>query len=148
MQFDALELVSALSTNVVLNDIEEDSIEKGDEFSKMEHYVKSFSHHLGVSDSSSDVGDFNAHLNPVRQRKIFALDCEMVRTSSAAPELARVSVVMFTGGDEGKEKNVAILTCADEEKSIVVLDELVQPRRKVLDYITGNFLSPLIQYTA
>ncbi|KAL3774599.1 hypothetical protein ACHAW5_001385 [Stephanodiscus triporus] len=136
VQFDALELVSALSTNVVLNDIEEDSIEKGDEFSKMEHYVKSFSHHLGVSDSSSDVGDFNAHLNPVRQRKIFALDCEMVRTSSAAPELARVSVVMFTGGDEGKEKNVAILTCADEEKSIVVLDELVKPRRKVLDYIT------------
>jgi hypothetical protein len=148
MQFDALELVSALSTNVVLNDIEEDAIEKGDEFSKMEHYVKSFSHHRGVSDSSSDVGNFNAHLKPVRRRKMFALDCEMVRTSSTAPELARVSVVMFTGGDEGKEKNVATLTCADDEKSIVVLDELVKPRRKVLDYITGNFLYPLIQYTA
>ena len=148
VQYDALELVSALSTNVVLNDVEEDAIEKGghDEFSKMEHYVKSFSHHHKVSDKSSDVGDFDGQLKSVRQRKIFALDCEMVKTSSAAPELARVSVVMFTGGDEGKEKNGATLTCDEVERSIVVLDELVKPRRKVLDYITGNYLSALITH--
>ena len=147
VQYDALELVSALSTNVVLNDVEEDDVEKGghDEFSKMEHYVKSFSHHHKGSDKSSDVGDFDGQLKPVRQRKIFALDCEMVKTSSAAPELARVSVVMFTGGDEETEKNGATLTCChEEERSIVVLDELVKPRRKVLDYITGNYLSVLI----
>ncbi len=132
---------------MVLNDVEEDTIEKGkdDEFSKMEHYVKSFSLHHKVSDKSCDVGDFNGHLQPVRQRKIFALDCEMVKTSLAAPELARVSVVMFTGGDEEKEKNGATLTCEEEERSIViVMDELVKPRRKVLDYITGIYLSALI----
>ena len=147
-QYDALELVSALSTNVALNDVEEDAIEKGehDEFSKMEHYVKSFSHYHKVSDKSIDVGGFDGHLEPERQRKIFALDCEMVKTSAAAPELARVSVVMFTGGDEEKEKNGATLACDEEERCIIVLDELVKPRRKVLDYITGIYLFALITH--
>ncbi len=143
---NSLELVSALSINVVLNCIEEDAVKNDDDYAKLEHWVKSFSHHHRDSDDSSDEDDLNRRRTQLRRRKIFAIDCEMVRTSSAAPELARVSVVMFTGGDDKRETNHAYLTCAEEEKCIVVLDELVKPRRKVLDYITGNYSSSLVQY--
>jgi hypothetical protein len=137
---NSLELVTALSTNVVLNCIEEDAIKNGDDFTKFEHWVKSFSHHIVNED------DLNGHLKRSRQRKIFALDCEMVKTSSPSPELARVSVVMFTGWND-KRENHTNLPCGEEERSIVVLDELVKPRRKVLDYITGNYLSRSVCYT-
>ena len=115
---DALELISALAVNVVLGngaDEDEDNTDKIDDISKMEHYVKSFHHSNGDSQT---------------QRKIFAIDCEMVKTSSVLPELARVSVIIFTEGSAGDG--------SDEEKSVVVLDELVKPRRQVLDYLTGN----------
>ncbi len=138
---NSLELVSALSTNVVLNCIEEGAIRTGDDFAKFEHWVKSFSHLQKVNDDSNGEDDHKRQLTHLRRMKIFAIDCEMVRTSSAAPELARVSVVMFTGWDDKRETNQAV----EEEKCIVVLDELVKPRRKVLDYITGNCSSFLVQ---
>ena len=105
------ELIRTLSTDVII-DVDEIAMEKGDELSKTEHYVKTFRHRV----SGNDV-----------QRKIFAIDCEMVKTSSEYPELARVSVLMFIGGEN-----------VDDERTetTVVLDELVKPCRKVLDYIT------------
>ena len=51
----------------------------------------------------------------------------MVRTS-AGPELARVSLIAYAGDDDDD----------DDEKSSVVFDELVKPRRRVLDYLTGE----------
>jgi len=106
---DALELVSSLSVNIKRRD-EEDEVDT-DDVSKSEYYVKSY------IDSSTDDDD---SYTP----KIYAIDCEMVKTSSNFPELARVSVIMFTGDEE------------DNEKTTVVLDELVKPCRKVLDHLT------------
>ena len=104
------ELIRTLSTDVII-DVDEIATEKNDELSKTEHYVKTFSHRV----SGNDV-----------QRKIFAIDCEMVKTSSAYPELARVSVIMFNGRNFDDARSI----------STVVLDELVKPCRNVLDYIT------------
>jgi DNA polymerase III epsilon subunit-like protein len=95
----------------VIIDVDEIATEKNDELSKTEHYVKTFSHRV----SGNNV-----------QRKIFAIDCEMVKTSSAYPELARVSVTMFNGRYFDDARSI----------STVVLDELVKPCRNVLDYIT------------
>ena len=117
---DALELINALSVNVVLGngaDEDKDNTDKIDDISKMEYYVKSFRHSNKITNGGS-------------KRKIFAIDCEMVKTSSVLPELARVSVIMFTEGSAGDD--------SDDEKSVVVMDELVKPRRQVLDYLTGN----------
>jgi len=58
--------------------------------------------------------------------KVYALDCEMVETP-AGPELARVSVIMLT--EDKANPN-------EDEKYDVVLDELVKPRRKILDFLT------------
>ena len=121
---DALELINALSVNVVLGngaDEDEDITDKIDDISKMEYYVKSFRHSNKITNGGS-------------KRKIFAIDCEMVKTSSVLPELARVSVIMFTEGSAGDD--------SDDEKSVVVMDELVKPRRQVLDYLTGDSFYP------
>jgi len=106
---DALELVSSLSVSIKRRD-EEDEVDT-DDISKSEHYVKSY------VDSITDDDD---SYTP----QIYAIDCEMVKTSSVFPELARVSVIMFTGDED------------DNEKTTVVLDELVKPRREVLDHLT------------
>jgi hypothetical protein len=123
---DALHLVRTLSVNVISNDMDATTID--DEFSAMEYYVKSFSHRCAFDENSDSTScsenDFQVH-----QRRLFALDCEMVKTSSEEPELARVSMIMFTGYDE------------DTERSTVVLDELVKPRRTVLDHLTREYLS-------
>ena len=105
----ALELVSSLSVNIKRRD-EEDEVDT-DDISISEYYVKSY-----VDSSTSDDDSYTP--------KIYAIDCEMVKTSSVFPELARVSVIMFTGDED------------DNEKTTVVLDELVKPRREVLDYLT------------
>lgn len=76
------------------------------EHAESDYYVKTFSRTKEASP---------------RRPKIFSIDCEMVQTK-AGKELARVSVIEFVG--------------ADEEKSILVLDELVKPRRGILDYLT------------
>ena len=118
---DALELINALSVNVVLGNganEDENNTDIVDDIQKMEHYVKSFPLSNGGAQT-------------LQQRKVFAIDCEMVKTSSVLPELARVSVIMFTEGSAGDD--------SDDEKSVVVLDELVKPRRQVLDYLTGDF---------
>lgn len=107
---NALELVGSLSVNVAQD--EDDIVNKLDDVSKLEHWVKSFSHPSSSENSSE------------KKPKIFAIDCEMVKSLSAQPELARVSVIKFTA-----DENV-------DEKTTVVLDELVKPRRKVLDYLT------------
>lgn len=104
-------LIRTLSTDVMIG-VDEIATEKGDELTKTEYYVKTFSHRV----SGNDV-----------QRKIFAIDCEMIKTSSVYPELARVSVLMFIGGENVDDERT---------KTTVVLDELVKPRRKVLDYLT------------
>mmetsp|Transcript_9032 Transcript_9032/g.19565 ORF Transcript_9032/g.19565 Transcript_9032/m.19565 type:complete len:808 (-) Transcript_9032:62-2485(-) len=116
---DALELVRALSVDVVLEESTKDRAEpeNNDDFSKIEYYVKSHAHDQELDGDSK------------RQPKIFSMDCEMVQTSSG-PELARVSVIMFTGGCDENAKAV------EKEKSVVVLDEIVKPRRKVLNYLT------------
>jgi hypothetical protein len=124
---DAIQLISALSVNLVSNDMDEAIT--GDEFSDMEYYVKSFSKYRAVRENSDTTDSCNVNDNHVRERKIFALDCEMVQTSSADPELARVSMLMFTGFDK------------DDERSVVVLDELVKPRRTVLDHLTREYPS-------
>ena len=124
-QESALELVSALSISTVLGDATQDEDDdKGDDFSKNEHFVRTFSHCQAVT------GDAGTARSP----NIFALDCEMVETS-VGPELARVSVIKFTGCNG---MNNANKVDDDEEKIVVVLDELVKPRRKVLDYLTGD----------
>ncbi len=117
---DAVQLVRTLSVNVGSNDVNTTSIH--DEFSSLECYVRSFSHRCASNEKSGE-NDEDEY-----QRKIFALDCEMVQTSSDEPELARVSMIMFTGFDE------------ENEKSVVVLDELVKPRRTVLDHLTREYL--------
>jgi len=71
-----------------------------------EHYVQTFSH-------------VNGYENEERTPKVFSLDCEMVNTSVGL-ELARVSLIMHQN-DEGY---------------ITVVDQLVKPRRTVLDYLT------------
>jgi len=121
---DALEVVSALSVNgVVEGNTQYDSdTAKCDDFSKNEHYVKSYAHDQALN------GD------PKRQPKIFAMDCEMVETS-AGQELARVSVIMCSGvSNENGGSNAADVV--EEEKTVVVLDELVKPRRRILNYLT------------
>eukprot|EP00978_Attheya_sp_CCMP212_P000507 scaffold1008_cov47-Attheya_sp.AAC.1 len=55
--------------------------------------------------------------------KVFAMDCEMVLTSSGQ-ELARVTIIQATPSDD------------DPEDYTVVLDELIKPRRPILDYKT------------
>jgi len=119
---DALELVSTLSVNAVFSDTTPagNEADREDDFSTSEHYVKTFSHEPSAGDLSNGGGQI------LRRGKIFALDCEMVDTS-AGSELARVSVIMFEGGNNGATK---------EENSVVVMDELVKPRRDVLDYLT------------
>mmetsp|Transcript_31514 Transcript_31514/g.66284 ORF Transcript_31514/g.66284 Transcript_31514/m.66284 type:complete len:834 (-) Transcript_31514:27-2528(-) len=128
---DALELVNALSVNAVLGNTTQDEDEsvKEDDFSKIEHYVKSFGLCRTSNCDSSVTSDSNGD---TQKRKIYALDCEMVLTS-AGPELARVSVIMLTGGNI---ENGHAAKVEEEEKSILVMDELVKPRRKVLDYLT------------
>ena len=130
-QTSALELVSALSISTVFGDESQDEgdIDKGDDISKNEHFIRTFSHGQAVAGDSSTA----------RPPNIFALDCEMVQTS-VGPELARVSVIKFTGsnGKNGTENGNKVQVDDDEERSVVVLDELVKPRRKVLDYLTGD----------
>ncbi|KAL3791097.1 hypothetical protein HJC23_012082 [Cyclotella cryptica] len=109
---NALELVEALSIKDTVCFNEERNISNEDEFSKFEFFVQTFSHDIE------------------RPPKIFAMDCEMVQTS-AGPELARVSVVLLVPGENG---HYTIDNC--EEKMALVFDELVKPRRAVLDYLT------------
>lgn len=109
---DALQLVDALSVGVEFGrDGEDCNNDKEDEYEQLEHYVKTFDHDSENKDKP----------------KIFAIDCEMVQTTAGA-ELARVSVIVFVEGGGTNE----------EEKSTVVMDELVKPRRKILDYLTGE----------
>lgn len=56
--------------------------------------------------------------------RVFAVDCEMVKSSSGI-ELARVTLVQ--------------LDSVDPMQHTVVLDELVKPDRPVLDYVTRKF---------
>ncbi|KAL7491079.1 hypothetical protein ACHAWT_000657 [Skeletonema menzelii] len=107
----ALELIKKISVEVSYGD---DNIENVVDNTDDEHYVKTFSQNKVASP---------------RKPKIFSIDCEMVQTH-AGMELARISVVEFVGSIGGDEKE------GDEEKSILVLDELVKPRRDVLDYLT------------
>jgi DNA polymerase III epsilon subunit-like protein len=109
---DAIELVKAVSVEVSFGD---DNMVNASNNEELEHYVKTFSR-AKEDDGSS------------RRPKVYSVDCEMVSTS-AGMELARVSVIEFVGGAaEGGDDA--------EEKSIAVLDELVNPRRCVLDYLT------------
>jgi DNA polymerase III epsilon subunit-like protein len=55
--------------------------------------------------------------------RVYAMDCEMVLTSSGH-ELARVTIIQATPSDD------------DPEHYTVVLDELIKPRRPILDYKT------------
>jgi hypothetical protein len=112
---DALKLVEVLSVSDVVCYTEEGIVDSTkDELSTSEHYVKTFPH------------------DKQRHPKVFAMDCEMVQTS-AGPELARVSVVLLVPGDSGRYS-----ICEATEKTAVVLDELVKPRRPILDYLTGK----------
>lgn len=122
---ETIQLVRAISVNVVSNDVDAASV--GDEFSKLEYYAKSFSHYYASRENPESSHSCDENNEHAYKKKIFALDCEMVQTSSEEPELARVSVIMFTGFDE------------DDEKCIVVLDELVKPRRAVLDHLTREY---------
>jgi len=123
-EYDVLELVKTLSIEAVLGDPnEEDNDRKSDEFSETEHYVKSLSlDQSALNDSSEPAGEAKKVYIP----KVYALDCEMVETP-AGPELARVSVIMLT--EDKANPN-------EDEKYDVVLDELVKPRRKILDFLT------------
>merc|ERR1719491_2633973 len=58
------------------------------------------------------------------QNRCFALDCEMVQTS-IGHELARVTLLLFSPSTD------------DKERYEVVIDELVKPRRPVLNYLTN-----------
>jgi DNA polymerase III epsilon subunit-like protein len=64
--------------------------------------------------------------NPASTPIIFAIDCEMVRTSEGPEgiELARVTLLQFCP------------TIAEPEKYVVVLDELVKPTNQITDYLT------------
>mmetsp|Transcript_14325 Transcript_14325/g.24354 ORF Transcript_14325/g.24354 Transcript_14325/m.24354 type:complete len:747 (-) Transcript_14325:1206-3446(-) len=103
----ALDLIKTVSVEVSFGDDDEHVVDH----TECEHYVKTFSRNKDASP---------------RRPKIFAIDCEMVQTK-ANMELARVSVIEYVEGN-GNE--------GDEEKNILVLDELVKPRRDVLDYLT------------
>lgn len=133
----ALELIKKVAVEVSYGD---DNIENVVDYAEYEHHVKTFSRNK---------------VSSPRRPKIFSIDCEMVQTQ-AGMELARVSVIEFVGSDEANGD------VADEEKSILVLgeygacclyalsilfylcshilligtDELVKPRRDVLDYLT------------
>ena len=112
---DALEIVETLSVRDTICCIGEDATSNDDdEFSKSEYYVETF------------------RLDKQSPPRAFALDCEMVQTSAGA-ELARVSVVLLV-----TDKNGYHSTDESEEKTVVILDELVKPRRPILDYLTGN----------
>lgn len=133
---DALKLVKDLAVNVEFGYESGLSIDKkeSDEFGSLEYYVQTFRHGSDDMPSSS------------RKPKIYAMDCEMVKTI-AGPELARVSLIEFSRSrcgdhdecDEGVEAN---------EKSVVVLDELVKPRRPVLDYLSGRFLHSIVIFSS
>ena len=56
--------------------------------------------------------------------KVFAIDCEMVRTKVGF-ELARVTVLEYAPTDD------------DSEHFITVMDTLVQPKHPILDYVTA-----------
>lgn len=118
----ALEAASALSAKVESGERAEGAADddKRDDFAKDEHHVKSFSR--GGSE---------------RRPKVFAVDCEMVETS-AGPELARVSVIEFSDGGTDENGKDDSSTANEGEESVVVLDELVKPRRRILNYLTGN----------
>lgn len=111
---NALELVESLSVKETVCCGESEAAANDCEPSKSEFYVQTFLH--------------DKH----RNQKIFALDCEMVQTA-AGPELARVSVVLLVPDSDGHYN-----TDEPEEKIVVVLDELVKPRRPILDYVTGK----------
>lgn len=114
---NAPELVESLSVREIVccGDAEPYS---DDEFSKSEFYVQTLLH------------------DKRRSPKVFALDCEMVQTA-AGSELARVSVVMLDPDDQGRYS-----IDESKENTTVMLDELVKPRRPILDYLTGErFLS-------
>ena len=144
---EALELARVLAVNVEYRDgsdmFNNRYNENEDAFRSMEHYVKTFSRDLLANNidnhsdggSSSDDNDQQKsdRAHPTRKPKIFALDCEMVKTSEG-PELARVSLIAFADGTSGDSMNEG---GGENEKSVVVLDELVKPRRTVLDYLTG-----------
>ncbi len=124
---DALKLVKDLAVKVEfgyecgrnIND------EEDDEFLSSVRYVQTFRHGGDGMPSST------------RKPKIYAMDCEMVKTA-AGPELVRVSLIEYSrsgcDGDVGNEKQLI----DNNEKSVVVLDELVKPRRPVLDYLSGR----------
>jgi hypothetical protein len=111
----SLELIEILSVRETVCCSDEETTPNGDEFSKSEFFVHTLSH------------------DKQRSPKVFALDCEMVQTA-AGQELARVSVVLLLPDDSGRYNSIY----ESEEKTAVVLDELVKPRRPVLDYLTGK----------
>ncbi|KAL7554610.1 hypothetical protein ACHAWF_018104 [Thalassiosira exigua] len=121
---EALDLVRALSVDFVWGNEEDDGNQK-DDYSEYEHHIKTFPHHTVANGIDGETK---------RPQRIFALDCEMVKTASG-PELARVSIIMYAGGNGESDKDNNTGDNGDE-KSTVVLDELVKPRRKVSDYLT------------
>ena len=109
-----LELVKAVSVRDTVCCSEENKTPIDDDFSTSEFYVKTF------------------ECDKQRPPKVFAIDCEMVQTS-AGPELARVSVVMLT-----PDKNGYYDINQSDETILTLFDELVKPRRVILDYLTGK----------
>lgn len=111
---NTLEIVETLSIKEAVCCMGDMVVANDDTVSKSEFYVETFLH------------DKN------HRPRIFALDCEMVQTSIGS-ELARVSVVMLVSDEKG---NYSV----DESKveTAIVLDELVKPRRPILDYLTGE----------
>ena len=111
---NALKIVETLSIKEAVCCMEDMVVSNEDTFGKSEFYIETFQH------------DKN------HRPKIFALDCEMVQTSVGS-ELARVSVVLLVSDDNGYYS-------VDEsnEKTAVIFDELVKPRRPILDYLTGE----------
>ena len=138
----ALDLVTAVAVNVAFEDADVFDDSKNNNFdghTEFEHYVKTFSR----KDASR------------RIPKVFSLDCEMVRTMSGM-ELARISVIELVGasdkgsGDAGEEENSSVvlgectlpvacvllnLSCSTTVFASIA-DELVKPRRDILDYLT------------
>eukprot|EP00559_Dactyliosolen_fragilissimus_P009117 CAMPEP_0184871818 /NCGR_PEP_ID=MMETSP0580-20130426/40937_1 /TAXON_ID=1118495 /ORGANISM="Dactyliosolen fragilissimus" /LENGTH=1116 /DNA_ID=CAMNT_0027374529 /DNA_START=106 /DNA_END=3456 /DNA_ORIENTATION=+ len=77
--------------------------------------------------------------------RIFAIDCEMVRTHNG-PELARITLLQYTptSGNSDRHNSECSVVASNHQKHnhktrddyIVLLDVLVKPRNIVLDYLT------------
>lgn len=88
---------------------------------------------LGTSIENQDAEDGQPYVASISRNaieenhrpRVFGLDCEMVRTSVGA-ELARITLVQFEDFQE------------DVMTTTTVLDSLVKPERRIIDYLTKH----------